>query len=191
VVVSGDCTTSLGTLAGLQRKGLDPAVVWFDAHGDFNTDETTISGYLGGMPLAIAVGRGDQTAPAALGLRAIDERRVLLVDARDLDPAERELLDSSQVRRVEVSALEGDARVLPPGPIYLHLDLDVLDPPELPGLRFPAPGGVGRAHLAAAVATILATGRVAGIGLACTWWPDRVDASAAGAVVQQLLDLQE
>src|SRR5262245_38214791 len=46
IVVSGDCTTSLGILTGVQRKGLDPAIVWFDAHGDFNTDETTVSGYL-------------------------------------------------------------------------------------------------------------------------------------------------
>ncbi|HWM88638.1 MAG TPA: arginase family protein [Kofleriaceae bacterium] len=195
VVASGDCTTSLGCLAGLQGKGLDPAIVWFDAHGDFNTDETTPSGYLGGMPLAIAVGRGDQTAPRALGLRPIEEQRAILVDARDLDPAEREALDRSAVRRVPVSALDPEAqldpRILPPGPIYLHLDLDVLDPPELPGLRFPSPGGVRRAELARAVAAVIATGRVAAIGLACTWWPDRVDSAAAGSIVQQLLEVQE
>lgn len=61
VVASGDCTTSLGVLAGLQPAGVDPATLWFDAHGDFNTDETTVSGYLGGMPAALAVGRGDTT----------------------------------------------------------------------------------------------------------------------------------
>jgi arginase len=195
IVASGDCTTALGTLAGLARRGIDPGIVWFDAHGDFNTDETTLSGYLGGMPLAIAVGRGDQTAPRALGLRPIDEDRVVLVDARDLDPAERELLDRSAVRRVPVSALapeaEGRGRIVPPGPIYLHLDLDVLDPPELPGLKFPAPGGVRRDELGRAVASLIATGQVIAIGLACTWWPDRVDATAAGAIVQQLLAIEE
>ena len=195
IVASGDCTTALGTLAGLARRGLDPAIVWFDAHGDFNTDETSPSGYLGGMPLAIAVGRGDQTAPRALGLRPIDERRTILVDARDLDPAEREALDASQVRRLPVTALDpaaqqgGEAKALPPGPIYLHLDLDVLDPLELPGLRFPSAGGVRQAELARAVGAVMASGRVAAIGLACTWWPDRVDAPLAGAIVQQLLDL--
>lgn len=193
IVVSGDCTASLGVLAGLAREGLDPAIVWFDAHGDFNTDETTPSGYLGGMPLAIAVGRGDLTVPRALGLRAIDERRAILVDARDLDPLEREALDRSQVRRLPVSALDpaaqqgAEALVLPPGAIYLHLDLDVLDPPELPGLRFPVAGGVRRDELARAVAAVFASGRVAAVGLACTWWPDQVDAARAGAIVQQLL----
>jgi arginase len=194
VVASGDCTTSLGVLAGLQRKGVDPSIVWFDAHGDFNTDETTPSGYLGGMPLAIAVGRGDQTAPRALGLRSIAESRVLLVDARDLDPLEREALDQSEVRRAPVSALlppAGEPASLPPGPIYLHLDVDVLDPPELPGLRFPTPGGVVRADLMGAVSAVMATGRVASVGLACTWWPDRLDVARAGAIVQQLLELPE
>jgi arginase len=195
VVASGDCTTALGTLAGLARRGLDPGIVWFDAHGDFNTDETTPSGYLGGMPLAIAVGRGDQTVPRALDVGPIDERRVLLVDARDLDPAEREALDASRVRRLPVSSIDpaaqqgAEAGVLPPGAIYLHLDLDVLDPLELPGLRFPSAGGVRQAELARAVAAVIATGRVAAIGLACTWWPDRVDAPRASAIVQQLLEM--
>jgi arginase len=192
VVASGDCTTSLGVLAGLQRRGLDPAIVWFDAHGDFNTDETTPSGYLGGMPLAIAVGRGDQTAPRALGLRAVDESRVLLVDARDLDPGEREALSRSKVQRVPVSALDpergaGSPAAPPPGPIYLHLDIDVLDPPELPGLRFPVAGGVDRGELSRAIAALMDTGRVAAVGLGCTWWPDRVDAARADGLLRELL----
>jgi arginase len=192
VVASGDCTTSLGILAGLQRRGLDPSIVWFDAHGDFNTDETTPSGYLGGMPLAIAVGRGDQTAPRALGMRAIPEDRVLLIDARDLDPGEREALARSKVQRFPVSALDpergaGERVTAPPGPIYLHLDIDVLDPAELPGLRFPVPGGVDGGELSRAVAGLMATGRVAAIGLGCTWWPDRVDRPRVDALLDMLL----
>lgn len=58
LVVSGDCTTSLGVIAGLQRAGRDPGLVWVDAHGDFNTEATSPSGYLGGLPLALAVGIG-------------------------------------------------------------------------------------------------------------------------------------
>ena len=61
VSIAGDCCTTLGMLAGLQRAGRDPTLIWFDAHGDFNTWETTPSGFLGGMPLAMLVGRGEQT----------------------------------------------------------------------------------------------------------------------------------
>ena len=68
LIVSGDCTTSLGVLAGLQRRGQHPGIVWFDAHADFHTEASTTSGYLGGMPLALAVGVGTLTLPTALGL---------------------------------------------------------------------------------------------------------------------------
>ncbi len=64
LVVSGDCTTSLGVLAGLQRAGHDVGIVWLDAHADFHTETTTTSGYRGGMPLALAVGVGTLTCPA-------------------------------------------------------------------------------------------------------------------------------
>ena len=67
VVVSGDCTTSLGIVAGLQRAGLDPGIVWFDAHGDVQTPETTASGYLGGMPLRLLAGYRPELIAAAWG----------------------------------------------------------------------------------------------------------------------------
>ena len=57
VSIAGDCCTSIGVLAGLQRAGVHPTLIWFDAHGDFNTPETTPSGFLGGMPLAMITGR--------------------------------------------------------------------------------------------------------------------------------------
>ena len=112
VVVSGDCTTSLGVLAGLQRAGHDAGIVWFDAHADFHTATTTTSGYLGGMPLALAVGVGALTLPNALGLRPVSESRAVLVDARDTDPGEHILLEQSSVRRVDLDDL-GDPRSVP------------------------------------------------------------------------------
>ncbi|WP_299960257.1 arginase family protein [uncultured Modestobacter sp.] len=163
VVASGDCTTSLGVLAGLQRAGRDVGVVWFDAHADFHTDATTTSGYLGGMPLALAVGRGDLTLPRALGLRPVLESRVVLVDARDTDPGEQLLLADSAVTRSTVADLPG---VVPDGELYVHVDVDVVD---LPGLRYPAPGGVSVDELLSAVRALVATGRVAAVGLAATW----------------------
>src|SRR6185436_17512054 len=102
-VLTGDCVTAVAVLAGLQRRGLDPAVVWFDAHGDFHTEATTTSGYLGGLPLAKVVGLSDLALPRALGMTPIAEDRAVLVDARDLDPGEVTALAASAVRQVAVA----------------------------------------------------------------------------------------
>jgi len=169
VVLSGDCMTALGTVSGLQRAGIEAGIVWFDAHGDVQTPETTTSGYLAGMVLRLLVGYRPELIAARLGLRAVPERQVTLVDARDLDPPEVSYLAGAQIRRCEVGEL--DAAALPSGPLYVHLDLDVIDPAQLPGLRFPAPGGPGPAQLAGALNVLLGTGRVAAIGVACSWYP--------------------
>ena len=166
VVASGDCTTSLGVLAGLQRVGRDVGVVWFDAHADFHTADTTTSGYLGGFPLALAVGRGDLVLPHALGLRPVPEQRVVLVDARDTDPGEHELLADSAVTSTSLAGLPG---VVPDGDLYVHVDVDVVTPAELPDLLYPTAGGVAVADLLAALEALTATGRVAAVGLAATW----------------------
>ena len=182
VVMSSDCTTSLGIVAGMQSAGLEPSIVWFDGHGDVQTLETTSSGYLGGMPLRMLTGYRPELIADRLGIRPIDEGRVLLVDARDLDPPEAEFLASSSIRRCAVD--EVAENTLPPGPIYLHVDFDVADPNDLPGLLFPAADGPGVAAVAAAIGRIAATGRVAAIGLGCTWNPGH----GAGDVVRSHLD---
>jgi arginase len=168
VVVSGDCTTALGTVAGLQQAGVSPGIVWFDAHGDVHTPETTASGYLGGMPLRLLAGYRPGLIAERLGLRPVPEDRITLVGARDLDPPEVSYLASAPVRRADVTAsLAGPPDV----PWYVHVDLDVLDPAVVPGLRYPAPGGASAGQLAAALGALMATGRVAAIGIACTWYP--------------------
>jgi arginase len=169
VVVSGDCTTSLGTVAGLQRAGMDVGIVWLDAHGDVQTLETTASGYLGGLPLRLIMGYRPELITSGLGLRPVAEQRVLLAGARDLDPPEVAYLAGAPVRRAGVAGL-ADAG-LPDGPLYLHVDLDVIDPGELPGLRYPAPGGCSPAEVTHALQTLLGTGRVVAVGIACTWYP--------------------
>ena len=115
VVLSGDCVASLAVLAGVQRRGVRPSLVWFDAHGDFHTEASTTSGYLGGLPLAKAVGRGDLILPEAFGLTSLGEESVTLVDGRDLDPAEAEALAGSKVTHVSVAELDTDR--LPEGPM--------------------------------------------------------------------------
>ena len=143
VVQSGDCTTSLGIVAGLQRTGADPGVVWFDAHGDVQTLETSTSGYLGGLPLRLLAGYRPELIADALGLRAVPEDRIVLAGARDLDPPEVQYLAGAAIRRRQVTDLT--VADLPDGPLYVHLDVDVLDPGGLPGLILPVPGGPGTA----------------------------------------------
>mgnify|MGYP000875041721 FL=1 len=130
-VVTGDCLALLGTLAGVQRSGLDPAIVWFDAHGDVHTIESSTSGYLGGMALRMALGGNADALAGPLGLRPVAASKAVLVDARDLDPAEVEYLADSPVGQFQVEAIT--AAELPPGPVILHVDLDVIDCSEVPG----------------------------------------------------------
>ena len=176
-VVSGCCCVSLGTLAGLQRAGVDAGVVWFDAHGDVQTMETSTSGYLGGMPLRIMVGYRPELVADQVGLRAIPESRAVLVDARDLDPPEADFLRGADITHSTVDGL--DAATLPDGPLLLHLDCDVVAADYLPGLRFPVPGGPSAAAVLAAVARVLDTGRVAAVDIACTWDPAAPDPTGA------------
>jgi arginase len=183
MVTSADCTTALGTVAGLQRAGLDPAIVWYDAHGDVQTMETTTSGFLGGMPLRILVGYRPQLAATALGLRAVAEERVVLVDGRDLDPPEVEFLRSSPMRHVPVGQVSP-----PPGPLYVHVDLDVVDPVELPDVRYPAPGGPSLMAVVESIRSVLATGRVVGLAFACNWRPATTIDERARALIRSIVD---
>jgi arginase len=185
LVLCGDCITPLAVLAGLQRSGVDAALVWFDAHGDFHTEATTQSGYLGGLPLAKAVGRGDMTLPSGLGLEPIAETRAVLVDGRDLDPPEVEALASSAVRRVSLGDI---VAAVPDGPIHLHVDLDVLDPSILPGLRFPALGGADLTMLARAVGDVSRRRELVAVSIAATWRPEATERARNDAAVAAVLD---
>ncbi|MCU0493437.1 MAG: arginase family protein [Chloroflexaceae bacterium] len=155
LIIGGDCTASLGAMAGL---GDAASIVWIDAHGDFNTPETSPSGYLGGMPLAVLAGRGLPELRRAAGLaEPIAEERIVLLGTRDLDPLEREALDHSAVAHFTTEQLRHAsdqldaalARVATHGPVYLHVDVDVLASNEVPGVIYPTPGGLSRDELAA------------------------------------------
>jgi arginase len=150
--------------------------VWLDAHGDFNTPAITISGYLGGMSLALLTGRAPELFCDVLELRPVADTDVVLADARDLDPAERDALTLSQVRRVPAdpaaitSALDGLGRM----PVYLHLDVDVIDSAQLPGLRFPSGPGPALTQIEECLAAVCTTADVRAACIACAWLPDRI-----------------
>jgi arginase len=140
-VVAGDCLTALATLTGVQRAGHAVAVVWFDAHGDVHTLASSTSGHLGGTALRTLLDGDPDRLSGPLGTQPLPEHRAVLVDARDLDPAEAEFLATSRLRRVPVE--EVGAELFPDGPLLVHVDLDVIDAAEVPGLRLPVPCGPG------------------------------------------------
>jgi arginase len=142
LVLSGGCLSSVGVLAGLQRSGMDPAVVWIDAHGDFNTEETSISGYWDGMALASVCGLSLPEVREGIGLQPLSVDRAVHLAGRSFDPLEIE-----NVRRLGLAAIPPDriAGVEPleklAGPLYLHVDVDGLDPKDAPAVSMPEPGG--------------------------------------------------
>jgi len=171
LILGGDCMVALGVLGGLgdaQHTG----IIWLDAHGDFNTTETTISGYLGGMPLAAAVGRGLGELRAACRLAPIAERNVVLVGARDLDPLEEPALLGSSVQLVRIGdtgdASELDRALRAVGActqVYLHVDIDILDPAEAPGVNYPTARGQTLAQLQAIVRQAIGLGNIAAMSI--------------------------
>jgi len=151
LVLAGDCNASLGTLAGIRERPV--GVIWLDAHGDFNTPETSISGFLDGMSLAMAVGLCHGAVWRRVGGLPVHGLHLLHIGGRDFDAGEKERLMSHQVRVVSASQLKqwGPVKALQPllsalrsevCHIYLHLDLDVLDPAEARANKFAAVDGL-------------------------------------------------
>jgi arginase len=125
LVLAVNCFTSLGTVTGLGRE---VGVVWFDAHGDFHTPQSTPTGFLDGMGLAMLTGESWNEMRACL--RSVPARNALLVAARDFEPTEQERLEASDVRRAEADTLDAalDELATRVDAVYVHIDLDVLDP---------------------------------------------------------------
>ena len=183
VIYSADCCIIIPVIAGLQRKGIDPLIVFYDAHGDFNTWETTESDFIGGMPLAMITGRGELTIGEACGLRLVPDTDAYLVDGRDLDEEEAVLLENSDVHQVDnadiVEALADDR------PIYVHVDVDVVNPVDMPAVNYLAPGGPSADEVAESVKAIADTGRVVAYSVS-TWNPALDGAAESKAATDRI-----
>lgn len=160
LVFANDCTSCLGMIKGLERQS--PVVLWYDSHGDFNTPETTPSGFLGGMPLAALVGRGNQHLMQGLELQPIKESDVIVTDARNLDPEEGVMLRASNVTICQsLDALQ--SAELPDRPLYIHFDTDVVDCAEMPAMSYPEPDGPSLLESVESLKFMTARNNVAGI----------------------------
>lgn len=182
-----NCNGLLGMLSGLQHSGptakpLRVGMVFIDAHGDFNTPETTLSGMLGGMPVAIAAGQCLTRMRMKAGLEpALPTRHIVEVCVRDTDPLEQELLDRSEIQqltledvRTRSANLHREMKRLSEltDLIYVHVDMDGLDPKEVPGVALPVPNGPTSVELAAAIAEMFKYEKVAAFGVAAMPYDD-------------------
>ena len=207
IALLGNCTSVIGVLGGLQHSGppdelQDVGLVYIDAHGDFNVPETTLSGMLGGMPVAAASGLALHNLRRESGLDPpIPTKSIVMGAVRDLDPLERELVEASDIEHLttqdlatrpdRVSAqIERLARSN--DVIYVHVDMDVLDPREVPGHPLTVRDGPTSAELAAALKEMFRNPKVAALGIASTPAnerdPDQRSLKAAYTLIAGALD---
>jgi arginase len=160
IVLGGDHSIAMGTLAGL-HKALGPGgVLWIDAHGDMNRPETSPSGNVHGMPLAAALGACSFTVNALQPPPWIDPSRTCLVGVRSIDPGERQLVNELGIavftmsdidrRGIDAAMSEAIEKASGTGFVHLSFDLDACDPEIAPGVGTPVRGGLSyrEAHLA-------------------------------------------
>ena len=180
-----NCNGLMGMLAGHQRAGPDwkplrVGLVWIDAHGDFNTPETSLSGMMGGMPVAISTGQCLHHIRHTSGLEPpLPMSYVTMVGVRDTDPMEQYLIDKHQISQITVE----DVKRLSPAIdmeidrlsritdiVYVHVDLDILDPDDIPGAGLPVENGPTADELAEALEVMFEYPNVKGYGMASYPW---------------------
>ena len=203
----GNCTSVIGVLGGLQNA--DPSgevqsvgLVFIDAHGDFNVPETTLSGMLGGMPVAVSADMALHNLRRESGLDpGLPTESIVMGAVRDLDPLERELVEASDIEhlttedlasrpdrvraQIERLASQNDA-------VYVHIDMDVLDPQEVPGHPLTVANGPTSLELAGALTEMFRHPKVVALGIASTPAnerdPDRLSLTAAYNLIKGALE---
>jgi arginase len=178
-----NCTSIIGVLGGLQHSGAPGVLqrvglVYIDAHGDFNVPETTLSGMLGGMPVAVSAGMALHNLRRESGLDpGIPTDRIVMGAVRDLDPLEAELVAAAKIQRLSADDLahrldlvraQVERLASISDVIFVHVDMDVLDPTEVPGHPLTVPNGPTSKELAVALAEVFKELKVAALGIAST-----------------------
>jgi arginase len=176
-----NCNGLMGMLAGIQHSGpnwkpIKVGLVWIDAHGDFNTPETTYSGMLGGMPVAISCGLCLDRLRRTCGLDpALPTKYVTMVAVRDTDPYEQEAIDRYDIAQVTVEDLRSSSPAVDMemerlstlcDKIYVHVDMDVLDPTDIPGAGLPVANGPTANELSDAIEVMFEYPKACAFGVA-------------------------
>src|SRR2546428_1866514 len=176
VVLGGDHSIGIGTIAGLDHAGKRAGVIWIDAHGDINTPETSPSGNVHGMPFAVALGLATDPFPESLR-GTTDGKHAVLMAIRDIDPGEKDNIKKAGVTAITMAdidrngmaesmkkaiAVAGQAS----GGIHVSLDMDALDPDEAPGVGTPVRGGLSYREAQLAMEMVAASGKLRSIEVA-------------------------
>lgn len=177
----GNCNSLSGMLAGLQNsadtnKPVSVGLVWMDAHGDFNTPETTLSGWLGGMPVAVAAGKCLHRLRKQAGLDPpIPTQNIIMMGLRDVDPLEQKLINESSITTFSTKEIFKGSKMIKESlfqlsnqveMIYVHIDLDVLDAAYIPGHNFEVPKGLTPTRLSEILRLIMKFEKVKALGIA-------------------------
>ncbi|MEU1972410.1 arginase family protein [Microbacterium sp. NPDC019599] len=170
IVVGGDCGVGVAPIGVAAEDHDRLAVVWFDAHPDLHTIETTHSGAFGGMALSAVLGDGPDGLSHAKGL--IPGERIVLAGARDYDAEEEARVAETGITAIDISELSDPGRLVEAveateaTAVYIHVDLDVLDPSALTGVTSPTPFGLTVAELVAAIGAVRGVAPLAGATIA-------------------------
>ncbi len=185
ISLAGDCCSAIGVLAGLQQSGIHPTLIWLDAHADFNTWETSPSGFIAGMALAMLVGYGDLTMVKGTGMKILPEENVIATDLRDLDDEEhKNVLNSSMHLLWDMAdLLDYD---LPDGPLWVHFDTDLLRSEDAPAMNYLAEGGPSLTIVRRVFQHLAQTGRITAVSLS-SWNPELDSNGRTGKLIMELL----
>lgn len=171
LTLGGDCAVEVAPVSYLISRYPELRVVWIDAHADLNTPESSPSGYAHGMPLRTLFGHGH---PSLVPTATVSPQRCALLGTRSMDPPEQEFIEAHDLPLLNPEQLHSEAhhledlldRWLPQNsPLYVHLDLDVLDPRTWPAVAVPEPGGLDVPTLVAVINRLRSRGRFVGIGI--------------------------
>jgi arginase len=172
LILGGDHSMAIGTLAGVARHYKNPGVIWYDAHTDINTPETTPSGNIHGMPLAVAMGFGHPLLTQIGGPGPkVRPDHIVFIGVRDIDPGERALIEKYKMKTYTAADVKrrGIKQVIAEtlsylrarcDGIHLSFDLDGIDPAEAPGVGTPAQAGISLADSLAAVRMLAGSGMI-------------------------------